>query len=137
MTKLSILGFVSTSDFLSLSRLQSSVPTLIGSSVRIFKERVASFATRFDILQKSNRFRKWLSKLFVFSLPEALPILHESSALPLLSSSLLSAKGAHYGGQNTACQILLRFIFADDASATDFSSKKSVDVFFSGQPIRD
>ena len=38
MTKLSILGFVSTSDFLSLSRLQSSVPTLIGSSVRIFKE---------------------------------------------------------------------------------------------------
>ena len=55
---------------MSLSRLQSSVPTLIGSSVRIFKERVASFATRFDILQKSNRFCKWRSKLFVFRFPK-------------------------------------------------------------------
>ena len=91
---------------MSLSRLQSSVPTLIGSSVRIFKERVASFATRFGILQKSNQFCKWRSKLFCFSLSEALPILHESPAPPHLSSSLLSAKGAHYGSLKNKCQAL-------------------------------
>ena len=55
---------MSTSDFLSLSRLQSSVPTLIGSSVRIFKERVAFSATRIEILQKSIAFCKSILKYF-------------------------------------------------------------------------
>ena len=50
--------------FLSLLRLQSSVPTLIGSSVRIFKERVAFSATRIEILQKSIAFCKSISKYF-------------------------------------------------------------------------
>lgn len=49
---------------MSLSRLQSSVPTLIGSSVRIFKERVAFSATRIEILQKSIAFCKSISKYF-------------------------------------------------------------------------
>ena len=43
---------------------------------------------------------------FCFSLPEALPILHESPAPPHLSSSLLSAKGAHYGSPKNKCQAL-------------------------------
>ena len=49
---------------MSLSRLHSSVPTLIGSSVRIFKERVAFSATRVEILQKSIAFCKSILKYF-------------------------------------------------------------------------
>jgi len=68
---MSFLGFVSTSDFFRaflLRKIQSSVPTLIGSSVQIFKERVTFRATRIEILHDSIPFCKAETKYFCLHL---------------------------------------------------------------------
>ena len=137
MTKLSILGFVSTSDFLSLSRLQSSVPTLIGSSVRIFKERVASFATRFGILQKSNRFCKWRSKLFVFHFPKRCRFFTNRQHFLTCLRRCYRRRGRIMEGKTPLVKFCCGLFLPTTHPPLIFRQKKSVDVFFSGQPIRD
>ena len=69
-----------------------------------------------------------VKQTFCFSLPEALSILHESPALPHLSSSLLSAKGAHYGSLRNKCQAL----FARIADFSEYPHEFSGNFF---QPL--